>query len=81
MDKLLNVLPLIVVLISATVYAENKYAKQDNIDQSIQAIQIERYQDKINYLRFKEKQGNITPDQRWELDYYKDKRENLLKGK
>ena len=81
MDKLLQSLPLMLALIGGAVYAENEYAKEADINQSLQVIQIERYQDKINFLGYKEIQNTITPDQKWELQYFKDKRDNLLKGK
>jgi len=80
MDKILQMLPLLVALAGTIVYAENQYAKETDINASFKTIQIERYQDKINFLGYKETQGTMSPEEKWEHQYFKDKRDNLLKG-
>lgn len=81
MPKLAEYLTILAMITATVVYAENQYAKTADIQTQIQTMQVQRWQERIDILsNLKEHQG-LTPEQRWELKYFSDKKQNLLQSK
>jgi len=75
--KIAEYVGVIAIVVGGVVYAENEYAKQDSVQKAMTDNRQSHYQDKINYLNYLKSQGELTPAQKWELDYFTDKRNNL----
>lgn len=78
--QLAEYLTILAALAGAVVYAENEYAKDSTIQNQFQQLQVDRWQERIDILSNKKEHAGLTTEQRWELRYYTDKRNNFLKS-
>jgi len=65
--------------IGIAVYAENEYSKKSELTNQFRSFQVEQYQIKIDVLNNVKAHGKLSPAQTWELQYFTDKKNNLLK--
>lgn len=72
-------LTIVSMLIGAVVYAEQNYAKDKDIQSQFTALRVEQYQTKIDLLHNIEVHKGLSLEQQWELKYFQDKRDNVLK--
>lgn len=75
-----TIIALIGMIVAAVVYAEETYVRKGDIYSRLKQMQVEQYQVRIDVLNNAKAHEKLNPTQRWELEYFKDKRDNLQKG-